>query len=526
VFDKKHFVVGLISAAVIFCTLFYSGIYLVGDPLLRESFSFSVIAQYIAASYPLPYSRHAAFVGAEQSLEERLDPFTFRMGEREYDDMLEESSGKYGGIGVTVVARDTSIMVVNVREGGPAAVGGVKSGDFIVAVDGKKVPADNPSGSIDKIRGASGTTVALTLYRTAIADTFSVRLTRSNIRLEHLPYFGMTDDKLAYIRIADFEAGTSEDLVDAVDSLENLNPVGYVIDLLGNPGGYFDEAIDAADIFLKKGTLIVGTDSRSRWDSKKYYASSDPMTDKPIVILTDKGTASAAEIFTGALRGARRAVVVGDTTFGKGLVQTVYHLAQRDAIRLTTARYYFADGRYLNPHDSVLTFTGLAPDLVYVPKGELAFESAIDAGFLLYDFVEKNWELLKTFPDRFNLPDSVITAFALFAQSRGFAYRSKMSETISDAIRDHRLDGGSREVLAALEGLDKKSEKADDNAFDREKEFLKFQIRRVLIEKKSGSAQVYRDVIVPGRQDIRLAAEILHNPNRYESLMQAPSAGK
>lgn len=524
--DKKHFVVSLISVAVIFFTLFYAGMYLVGDPLLRESVSFGLVAQYIAASYPLPYSRHAAFVGAEQSLENRLDPFTFRMAESEYDDMLEESSGNYGGIGVTVVPRDTSIMVVNVREGGPAAIGGMKNGDFIVAVEGKKVPADNPSGSIDKIRGPSGTTVTLTLYRPAIADTFSVKLTRSRIRLEHLPYYGMTDDQVAYIRVADFEAGTAEDLVMAVDSLETQNPVGYIIDLLGNPGGYFDEAIDAADVFMKKGTLIVGTDSRSRWDSKKYYATSGAMTEKPVVILTDKGTASAAEIFSGALRGARRAVVVGDTTFGKGLVQTVYHLAGRDAIRLTTARYYFADGRYLNPRDSVLTFTGLAPDLVYAPKGEPGFEDAIQTGFLLYDFVEKNWELLKGFPDKFNLPDTVVTAFASFARSHEFAYRSKTSETISDAIRDHRLDGGSREVLAALEGIDKQSQKADSDVYDREKDFLKFHIRRVLIERKNGSSQVYRDVIVPGRQDIRLAADILHDAQRYEALMAAPSAGK
>ena len=524
--DKKNIVTGFVSAALIFFILFGAGLFLMGDPMLHEATEFSLTAYEIAAFYPLPVVGRSTFDGAERELFSMLDPFSYRIDKSDYDYLREESSGEYGGIGISVVPRDTTLMVMSVREGSPAYDGGMKSGDCIISVDGKKVPANNPGSATDWIRGPSGTTIRLTIYRPTIADTLALAMMRGNIKLEHIPYYGMADNGFAYIRIADFEAGTAQDLRDAVDSLEKSNARGYIIDLKGNPGGYLNEAIDASEMFLSEGMLIVGTDGRSRWDNQRFVSSSDPLTDKPVIILTDRGSASAAEIFTGALKGADRAVVIGDTTFGKGLVQTVYALPNQDAIRLTVSRYYFADGRYLNPPDSALSFSGLAPDLVDQPQGELAFQELVLSGFLIYDFVEAQWSLLSSLPNEFNYPDTVLTLFRQFALAKGIAYRSWLTEIVAFTIMDQRLGGAPDAILSELERMKRLSDQLDGDVFRRYADLLKFHIRRVAVEKKTGRAASYRDVIVPGRSDIRLAVQLLSNPERYRSYLPGPPIPK
>lgn len=521
--DKKDIIIGFASISIIFLILFFSGIYLIGDPMLRGAFIFSSTAQFITREYPLEVSTGDIFAHAERSLFEQLDPFSFRLERQDYDYMLEESSGKYGGIGISIVPRDTLLMVMAVREDGPGQAAGMKSGDLIVSVDGQPVPPDNPARSISAIRGPAGSELNLTIYRPAIDDTIPLTLTRSDIKLEHLTYFGLTENMAGYIRIADFESGLTEDLEEAMVELESQAPIGYIIDLKGNPGGYLDEAIDAADLFLDKDDLIVGTDSRSRWRSQTFYASREPVTDKAIVILTDRGSASAAEIFAGALRGAQQAVLVGDTTFGKGLVQTVFGLANSDAIRLTTSRYYFADGRYLNPPGEELKFIGLAPDLIYKYRGETAFQEMILSGFLIYDFVDAHLEFLDIYPDNFNYPDTVIILFENFIQERGITYRSWLTDLVDLTILDQKLNDGSDRVINELEKLQALSEISDQKAYRRWADFVKFQIRRLVVERRSGRAAAYREVIVPGRDDIRLAESILTDRTVYDSLMITPA---
>lgn len=518
---KKEVSVGFLSAAVIFFVLFFAGLYLLTDPLLQQSVAFSRTAHSILADYQLPVMRAPAFSAADDNLLALLDPFSQLMNRKDYLQLREEYSGEYSGIGVTIIPRDSILMVISVHEGGPAYDGGIKSGDWILAVDGHEVPHDKPSSATDYIRGQSGTQVKLTIYRPRIDETLHLTLTRGAIKLEHVPYYGMTESGMAYVRLADFEAGAAEQLKEAIEKLETKNPCGYILDLKANPGGYLGEAVDAADMFLDKGELIVGIDSRSRWDNQEYVSSSAPLTDRPLVILTDRGTASGAEILTGALHAANRAVVVGDTTFGKGLVQQVFSLANGDAMRLTISRYYFADGRYLNPPDSALHFVGLAPDIVYSPPGETAFQDMIQSGLLLYDFADKYWPLLSSYPDKFGYPDTVITLFEDFARSRGVKYHSWMTVSVEHAIAAQMLDEGSPEVLAQLDSMLTVSKALDRNVFERQADFLKFQIRRVVVERKDGRSASYRDVIVPGRSDIRFAEQLLADSTRYDSYLTA-----
>ncbi len=450
-----------------------------------------------------------------------LDPFSFRMEKNDYEYMREEFSGHYGGIGITVAPRDTSLLVISVRENGPADSSGMKGGDVIIEVDGFEVPKDDPQAITEKIRGLSGSVVAITVYRSTIKDTVQMGVRREQIALEHIPYAEMTDNGVAYIHMTDFESGAAEELYNSIERIEAQNPKGYIIDLIGNPGGYLMEAIEAADIFLDDGLLVVGTDSRSRWERREYHSNSDPITDKPIVILTNPGTASAAEILTGAMRGVNRAVVVGDTTFGKGLVQSVYGLANDEALRLTTSRYYFADGRFLNPPDSDLTFSGLPPDVVFKNKVEIEFQRLVLAGFNLYDFMDENWEFLESLPHHFEYPDTVAVMFNQYLQKRKIAYSSNLTGALSTILIYQSIDMASKDAVTQLEKMLSLSETIDRQACNRYSEYIRYQIRRLVIERKEGQKAAYRQVIVPGRADINFATEILLDPVYYNELLQS-----
>lgn len=517
--DKKEFAIGLISLFVILITVFFAGSYTLRDPVLHELIDFNVAVYDIAGAALLSSDVSYSFDKAEAALFQQLDPFSYHMNRLEYDEMVEEYSGQYGGIGLTIIPRDTTLMVAAVREGGPGYNAGIKSGDYIIAVGGKKISSSDPSAAIGRMRGPSGSSVQITLYRPELGDTISLTLTRSSIKLEHLAYFGMTEGGTAYIRLSDFDAGAAEDLRRAIGSLEKQNPTGYIIDLKGNPGGYLNEAIDAVDLFLDKGILIVGTSGRSRWVNDKHYSSGNKLTDRPVVVLTDKGTASAAEIFAGSLRGASRAVIEGDTTFGKGLVQEVFDLLNRDAVRLTVSRYYFADGRYLNPPDSALHYIGLAPDVIYSSEVPLEFQEFVLTRFLLYDFVEKEWERLKNYPDEFDYPDTVITLFEQFVRLQGEIYTSRMTRMAEATLLEQQLEQASPEILHQVRKLAEQSRENDWNAFRHWGKFVKYNIRRIALERKSGRAAAYRLVIVPGRDDIYVAAKILCDADRYRELL-------
>lgn len=518
--DKKAIIVGFISSVVIFLTLFFSGVSLLQDPVLKETLSFTWTAYVIASEYPLPFSEGTALDAAERGLFKELDPFSFRMEKNDYAHMKEESSGHYGGIGITVAPRDTSLVVLSVRHKGPAEASGMKGGDIIIAVDSFSVPKDDPSAITEKIRGPSGSTIHITVYRPFIDDTLSMDVAREKILLEHIPYAGIDDNGVAYIHIADFEAGAADDLQEHIERLEKQSPKGYIIDLKQNPGGYLHEAIEAADIFLDDGELVVGTDSRSRWERKEFHSTSDPLTDKPVVILTDKGTASAAEILTGAMRGVKRAVVVGDTTFGKGLVQSVFGLANDDAIRLTTSRYYFADGRFLNPPDSALAFSGLAPDIVFRDHAEAAFRYLLLSGFTLYDFLDEHWAFLEKLPHNFAYPDTVATLFHDFLKERNLEYTSELTRTVETIMLYQSSDLASPEAVEQLKNIRSLSDKIDDQAVRRHSDYVRYHIRRMVVERKLGLEAAYRDVVVPARADIRFASGLLLNPTEYEHILE------
>ncbi len=517
--EKKQVIVSFISLIVIFITIFVSSVYVSGDPVLKQSISFSRCAIVIASLYPMPFSQGNALGAAEDAMFSLLDPFTYREKAERYEFMMEESSGEYSGIGVTISPRDTGLLILAVKEGGPADKAGVKAGDYVIAVNDAKILQDDRDLSVNIIRGKTGTSVKLTIQKWFTGVVENIEIRRQNISLEHIPYFELTKDNIAYIRIDDFEAGTAKDLREAVVELEEKNPVGYIIDLSGNPGGYLNEAVDAADIFLESGQLIVGTEGRLRWNNFEFKSKKDALSQKPVVFLSDGATASAAEILAGAVCGVGRGIIVGDTTYGKGLVQTLFPLPNNDALRLTTARYYFADGRFLNPPDSELSFSGLAPDVVLQSTIEPRFEDMIRRSFFMYDFAEENWGYLRDLPYDFVYPDTVIDMMTAFAQKYQKKYVSATTGTISAMIEFQYFASEVESIGNQLEDMQELSRKLDNDVFYRYRDFVDYHLRKFMAEHHGDYKGVYRHIIIPARADIRLATEILLDPEKYRSLI-------
>jgi carboxyl-terminal processing protease len=293
-----------------------------------------------------------------------LDPHSSYMDAKNFTDMQIQTKGEFGGVGIEVTMEDGLIKVISPIDDTPAAKAGIKTGDFIAAIDGVAIQGMELNAAIDKMRGAPGTKVSLTVLRQGAKKPLEFTLARANIKVDSVKFHREGD--VGYIRITAFNEQTASGLDRALRDLKKtIGPSlrGYVIDLRNNPGGLLDQAINVSDDFLASGE-IVSTRGRHPEDTQRYDAHSGDLADgKKIVILVNGGTASASEIVAGALQDHKRAVVMGMTSFGKGSVQTILPLGEGNgALRLTTARYYTPSGHSIQAQ-------GIVPD-VMVAQGD------------------------------------------------------------------------------------------------------------------------------------------------------------
>lgn len=281
------------------------------------------------------------------------DTYAAYYNEEEYQDMKEKTSGNYCGIGAVVSqsATDGSISIVQTIKGGPAEKAGMKSGDMIVEVDGISTQGMDLTALISKTKGDAGTKVKVTVLRDGHQKKYTI--TRKEIHSQTVEY-RMLDDKIGYIAVSSFEEVTKQQFRDALKKLEKEGEKSLIIDLRNNGGGLLSTAVDMLDRLLPKGTLVYTKDKNG--EKEVYSATDEESFDKPVAILVNENSASASEVFSGAMQDYKKAVLVGTTTFGKGIVQTVFDLPDGTALKLTTSKYYTPKGR--NIHG-----TGLEPDI-------------------------------------------------------------------------------------------------------------------------------------------------------------------
>ncbi len=299
--------------------------------------------------------------GAINGMLASLDPHSSYLDARDFANMKQVTDGEYGGLGLTVSTEEGAVKVVAPTDDTPAARAGIKSGDYITRIDGELLYGVTLTEAVDKMRGAAGTTIKITVIREGAPKPLEFTLKREIIQIKPVKWEVKGDTGI--IRIASFSKQTGPATKAAIVAIEKQlgdKLGGFVVDLRSNPGGLLDQSIEVSDAFLDHGE-IVSQRGRTKNDIQRYYAHSGDLTGgKPVVVLIDEGSASAAEIVAGALQDQRRAIVLGQRSFGKGSVQTLIPLDDTSALRLTTARYYTPSGRSVQE-------AGIEPDIV-VPQ--------------------------------------------------------------------------------------------------------------------------------------------------------------
>ena len=318
-----------------------------GDGDIRDSLrSFTQVYEVVQQNYAEPVSPDKAiYNGAIPGMLRVLDPHSNFFDPKAYAALREEQRGKYYGVGMQVGPRNNKVIVIAPFTGAPAYRAGIRPGDVIIAVDGK--PTDNMTTSdvAELLKGPKGTAVKITMLREGSDKPLDFTVVRDEIPRYSVDVHFMIRPGIGYIHVSGFQETTEKEVRDALDELGDIH--GLILDLRQNPGGLLSEGVGVADQFLKKGQVIVSHHGRA--SAEKVYKAShgNGGKDYPLVVLVNRGTASAAEIVAGAIQDHDRGLVAGETTFGKGLVQTVYPLSENTGLALTTAKYYTPSGRLI-----------------------------------------------------------------------------------------------------------------------------------------------------------------------------------
>jgi carboxyl-terminal processing protease len=325
--------------------------------------------------------------GAIQGMLQTLDPHSSFLDPRAYAQLRERQEGRYYGLGITIQVIDGDITVVSLFEGSPAYRKGVRRGDVIARIKGQDTKGWTSDKAVGELRGPRGTTVEIGLRRQGYDQLIALEVERDEIHIPTILGAFMVDDTTGYVRLRDFSETTDRDLGAALDDLSGRGMKRLLLDLRDNPGGPLDQAIKVSNRFLPRGDLIVYTRGRVPNSDQDYRAMEDPsVRTMPIVVMVNRNSASASEIVAGALQDHDRALVVGETTFGKALVQSIYRISQGAGLALTTARYYTPSGRLIQrpwdgTFDEYLTYSWrdqeerahAAADLKYTDTGRKVY---------------------------------------------------------------------------------------------------------------------------------------------------------
>ncbi|MFW5910537.1 MAG: S41 family peptidase [Thiohalospira sp.] len=325
---------------------------------LEQLRTFSEVFARVKGSYVEEVSDDELLENAIRGMLSGLDPHSDYLDADDFQKLQEGTQGEFGGLGIEVTMEDGQVKVIAPIDDTPAERAGVQAGDLIVRIDSKPVKEMSLGEAVDKMRGEPGSEIELSILREGRDQPLEITIERAIIEVESVKS-RMLEDGYGYLRITNFQSRTGKDVVNAVESLREENDGaldGMVLDMRNNPGGVLDAAVDVSDAFLNEGRIVY-TKGRVK-DAKMSFSAEegDILDGAPIVVLTNNGSASASEIVAGALQDHRRALVMGQETFGKGSVQTVLPLGGSTAVKLTTARYYTPDGRSIQAE-------GIKPDV-------------------------------------------------------------------------------------------------------------------------------------------------------------------
>jgi carboxyl-terminal processing protease len=486
---------------------------------------------------------------------ESLDPYTTYIPESDMEDFRFMTTGEYAGIGSLISKRGNHVVIAEPYEGFPAALAGLKAGDKILEIDGKNMVGKSTPDVSDKLKGRANTSLKIKVERPGEKKPINIELERQKISINPVPYYGMVNDQTGIIQLNNFTQDCSREVEKAfLDLRDKQGAKSIVIDLRANPGGLLDEAVKIVNLFVPSGSEVVSTRGKvKQWD-KTYKAMRQPIdTVMPLAVLISRGSASASEIVSGALQDLDRAVVIGQRSFGKGLVQTTRNLSYNAKLKVTTAKYYIPSGRCIQALDythrdedgavglvadsliteyktlngrSVFDGGGISPDiLVKTPKyANVTFALVVQQ--MIFDFatefVLRNKSIAA--PEEFTISDDEYKQFIDFVKAKeDFRYESLSQEKFKDLVKTAKREGyyeKAKDDFSAMETLLKLDVEKDMRQFkDEIAELMVLEItKRYYYQKGSIKASLQND------KELDKASELLEDMSEYNGLLDGTIA--
>ena len=324
---------------------------------------FGEVLEKINKEYVDEFNQSESMDSAINGLLQSLDPYSSYMSPKIFDEMQTETSGEFGGLGIEVSMEAGVVKVISPIDDTPASRAGLKAGDYIVKINDVQVQGKSLSEAVDLMRGPVGSGIELTVRRRGERKALTFNIIREVIQVQSVKS-EIIDENIGYIRLTSFNDNSSDQIEKQIKKLKkNKNLNSFILDLRNNPGGLLSQAIKISDFFLENGE-IVSTKSRKKSENRKWFAKKGDITDgKTLLVLINYGSASASEIVAGALKDHKRAIIVGENSFGKGSVQSIIPLKNRGAIRLTVAKYYLPSGKSISE-------VGVRPDIEVNEEGD------------------------------------------------------------------------------------------------------------------------------------------------------------
>jgi carboxyl-terminal processing protease len=480
---------------------------------------------------------------------ESLDPYTNYITETEIEDYKFITTGEYGGIGALIHQNGDFVVISEPYEGAPAQKNDLRAGDIILEINGQSAKGKTYSDVSAILKGQSGTTITLKIQRPGENAPIEKTINREIIKIDNIPYYGMLDHNVGYIKLTSFTLKAASEVKQAFMKLREKSDLkGIIIDLRGNGGGLLNEAVDIVNLFVDRGHDVVTTKGKLPDKNHTYKTMNSPVdVNIPVVILVDGQSASASEILSGAMQDLDRGVVVGRRTFGKGLVQNVVPLSFNAQMKVTVAKYYIPSGRCIQaidyshknkegvfatiPDSLIAAFKtkdgrtmyegrGIKPD-IHADKVEYSnIAMALYTKYLIFDFATQFRREHPVIPsaDKFEITDSIFNAFVTFISDKKYDYKTKSEEALEDLRKDSEKENYFNAIKSEYDALKKQMEN------DKKSDLTKFKSQiSDLIKQEIVSRYYYQKgkiiASLDTDKDIAEAINTLVDQNLYKSVL-------
>ena len=478
-----------------------------------------------------------------------LDPYTNYIPEDEIENYRTMTTGMYGGIGAVIGRRKDRNLILLPYKGFPAEKAGLKIGDEILEIDGFDVRKKNTNDISKLLKGQAGTKVKLLVLKLGKDKAETIEFTRERIKIENVPYSGMLDKETGYLQLTEFTADAGKEVKKAIEDLKSKGATQLIFDLRDNPGGLLNEAVNISNLFIPKDKLVVSTRGKVAEWVKEYKALNSPFdTEIPVAVLISSRSASASEIVSGVLQDYDRGVLVGQKSYGKGLVQTTRPLSYNSQLKVTTAKYYIPSGRCIQAIDYanrgsdgtakkvadslriafkttngrlVYDGGGVSPDIEVKREAQASITASLIAKDLIFDFASKYYlsHLSGIGPARdFRLSDTEYAEFTNWLKDKEYDYTTKVETSIRELTTAAQKEKYYEEIKDQLEGLKSRMAHNKENDLQKHKDEIREAIEQEIVSRFYFDKGV-KEASFDDDPEVQEALKILKDKARYQKLL-------